>query len=215
MLKFYQIGDKAGVAMTEQIDEILQFWFGELQQGYPVADRSKLWWQGGPEQDRLIDELFGARVCHALAGGLDHWAENPRGRLALILLLDQFTRSIFRGTAEAFAGDRRALRLCKEGLEKGHDRALEYAERVFFYMPLEHAEDLDAQERSIRQFQRLYNEVPDSRRPEARNNLDYAHQHRDLIVRFGRFPYRNAALGRDSSEEELSYLNQAHNRWGQ
>ena len=201
--------------MAHQIEAILEFWFGEIRDGFTTTDRSQLWWMGSPEQDQLIRQQFGYLTEAALEGELDPWADVPRGRLALIILLDQFTRNIYRGSAKAFAGDSRALKLTKEGIELGQDRKLAYAERVFFYMPLEHAEDLDAQERCIRQFQKLVSEVPDDRQEAAQGNLDFAHQHRNVIARFGRFPHRNEALGRSSTEEEQEFLDQLSNRWGQ
>ncbi|GGO79642.1 hypothetical protein GCM10011348_14420 [Marinobacterium nitratireducens] len=201
--------------MTEAFEEILQFWFGPLCEGFAVESKQSLWWGGQEEVDRELDELFGCRVRQAMRGELEAWSGNPRGRLALILLLDQFTRSIYRGSADAFAGDSRALDLCQRGIELGHDRGLEFAERLFFYMPLEHAESLEAQDLHIETLEELRREVPFQRRATIDNALDYAHQHRDLIVRFGRFPHRNDALERVSTPEELAYLNQSHRRWGQ
>ncbi|MBY4675825.1 DUF924 family protein [Marinobacterium arenosum] len=201
--------------MRAQIDEILNFWFGELDEGFARPERGRLWWGGDADSDRAVAALFGRQVRQALNGELDHWSENPRGRLALILLLDQFTRMLFRGDGEAFAGDAQALRLCEEGLERQHDRALEFAERMFFYMPLEHAEQLAAQDRCVDCFMELLAEVPEHHKAEVQNALDYAHQHRDLIQRFGRFPHRNDALDRPSTPEELAYLNHNRNRWGQ
>ncbi|MFC6669138.1 DUF924 family protein [Marinobacterium aestuariivivens] len=185
--------------MTEAIEEILRFWFGPLDGGFASESKQSLWWGGQEEHDRELDELFGRPVRRALRGGLGDWSSNPRGRLALILLLDQFSRSIYRGTADAFAGDSRALALCRQGMELGHDRALEFAERLFFYMPLEHAESLEAQDLHIDRLETLRQEVPFTRRPVIDNALDFAHQHRDLIARFGRFPHRNEALQRIST----------------
>lgn len=204
-----------GVEMTEQIEQILQFWFGELKQGYPVTNRKSLWWFGDEAMDRQLDELFGHQVRQALWGQLDDWAGQPRGRLALIILLDQFTRSIYRGSADAFSGDARAEQLCREGLKKGHDAALEGSEKLFFLMPLEHAEDLSAQDLCVAQLENLLCETPQEYRHHIDNALDFAHEHRDLIVRFGRFPYRNKILDRSSTPEELAYLNQPHKRYGQ
>lgn len=201
--------------MGEQIEEILQFWFGQLRDGFPEHDRTTLWWQGGDESDALIAELFGPLVRKALRGELNLWADSPRGRLAVIILLDQFTRSLYRSTPDAFAGDERALALCRKGLERGHDKALEYAERQFFYMPLEHAEDPYAQDVSIQCFEQLVLEVPPHKKIVAQGALDFAHQHRDQIVRFGRFPHRNRILGRSSTPEELAFLNQHQISWGQ
>ncbi|MDI3323510.1 DUF924 family protein [Pontibacterium granulatum] len=201
--------------MNTQVEEILQFWFGEMADGFPTSDRTALWWGASDETDQLIGELFGALVRQALRGELAAWSESPRARLALIILLDQFTRSIFRSTPEAFSGDGQALALCQSGMERGHDQALEYAERQFFYMPLEHAEDLAVQDESIRCFENLLMEVPPHKKVVAQGSLDFAHQHRDQIARFGRFPHRNRVLGRDSTTEELIFLNQSNHNWGQ
>ena len=201
--------------MTEQIEVVLQFWFGELNRGFPVTERKQLWWFGDDAMDRLIEEQFGHQVRQALWGQLDDWSGQPRGRLALIILLDQFTRSIYRGAADAFAGDLRAEQLCRKGIEKGHDLALEESERLFFYMPLEHAEDLSAQNLCVAQLEGMLCATPRDLRHHIDNALDFAHEHRDLIVRFGRFPHRNKILNRESTPEELAYLNQPHKRYGQ
>lgn len=202
--------------MREQIEEVLQYWFGDLEGGFASQDRNRLWWAGGAESDRAVASLFGRQVREALNGQLDHWAAHPRGRLALIILLDQFTRMVFRGEAEAFSGDSKALALCEAGLSLQHDRVLELVERTFFYMPLEHAESLAAQDRSIECFTALLAEVAVEHRQRLQGALDFAHQHRDLIVRFGRFPHRNRALQRSSTPEELALLNSAHTpTWGQ
>lgn len=201
--------------MMEQYEEVLSFWFGTIKDGFPVTDRNALWWAGKPENDQLIVELFRRSVQLALKGELDHWAETPRGRLALIILLDQFTRTIYRGGADAFAGDAQALTLCQQGLEHGHDKALELVERVFFYMPLEHAEDIDVQHKSVFCFEQLVLETPGEQKLLSEGWLDFAEQHFAQIERFGRFPHRNEALGRSSSPEELAFLLQANSRWGQ
>ncbi len=201
--------------MRVEIDEILQFWFGDLVGGFPVNDREDIWWKGGAELDREIDMLFGARVNAALRGELNVWKETPRGRLALVLLLDQFTRSIYRGMAEAFKGDEIARAIVLESLGKQHDEALDFAERIFFYMPLEHTESLDMQDLCINCLDRLLLDVPLKERYRVHSVIDFASQHRDMIARFGRFPYRNHVLGRESTAEELAFLNQSHHRWGQ
>lgn len=201
--------------MIEKIEEVLRFWFGDLEHGFPRNDRATLWWGAREETDVLIEELFGARVREALRGELDHWDMTPRGRLALIILLDQFTRMLHRSTPQAFCGDVRALHLAVEGVTLGHDRALEFSERQFFYMPLEHSEERIHQEQSVRCFEQLLREVPPHRKIDAQNALDFACQHRDQILRFGRFPHRNVILGRDSTSDELAFLNQNMVSWGQ
>ena len=201
--------------MRVEIDEILQFWFGDLVGGFPVNDREDIWWKGGSELDREIDTLFGARVSAALRGELNVWKETPRGRLALVVLLDQFTRNIYRGMAEAFKGDEIARGIVLESLEKQHDEALDFAERIFFYMPLEHTESLDMQDPCISCLERLLLDVPLKERYRVHSAIDFASQHRDMIAQFGRFPHRNHVLGRESTAEELAFLNQSHHRWGQ
>jgi uncharacterized protein (DUF924 family) len=201
--------------MIEKIEEVLSFWFGPIKDGFTVSDRASLWWAGDGKNDRLISELFGHRVHQALRGELNHWSDSPRGRLALIILLDQFTRTIFRGSEDAFSGDPSALELCLKGRALGHDQALEIVERTFFYMPLEHAEQLDKQELSIGCFEQMLIEVSGRDKIQVENWLDFAHQHYDQIVRFGRFPHRNAVLGRSSTPEELAFLLQSKSRWGQ
>jgi uncharacterized protein (DUF924 family) len=201
--------------MRSDIDEVLQYWFGELKEGFPGTDRSALWWKGEPSQDREIKELFGKRVSQALRGELKAWELTPRGQLAVILLLDQFTRMIFRGTALAFQGDKEALRITKEALQGGHHLALEFAERLFLYMPLEHDENLQSQELCVGYIEEMLHEVPLHQRHQVDVALDFAMQHKDLIVQFGRFPHRNRVLERESTALELVYLNQLHSHWGQ
>lgn len=201
--------------MRVEIDEVLQFWFGDLVGGFPVSDRENMWWQGGAEFDREIDFLFGSRVNAALRGELDDWKQTPRGRLALVILLDQFTRNIYRGMADAFIGDDIARSIVLDSLKSGHDEALEFVERIFFYMPLEHTESLEAQNLCIERLENLLLEVPLKERHRIDSSIDFASQHRDMIARFGRFPHRNHILGRESTAEELAFLNQSHQRWGQ
>lgn len=201
--------------MREEFEEILQFWFGDLEDGFASPDRNKLWWAADADDDRAVASLFGHQVHLALAGKLDYWAEHPRGRLALIILMDQFTRMVFRGEAEAFCGDKHAFALCEKGLELKHDEALEYVERIFFCMPLEHAESMQAQNRSVEYFEQLFAAVPLEQKAKVQGTVDYAYQHRDVIEKFGRFPHRNRALKRITTPDELVYLNSNHSSWGQ
>lgn len=190
-------------------EEILRFWFGDLREGRPVpAERHRLWFGGGEKVDRLIRGRFARDVDRAAAGDYDHWAEESRGRLAMLVLLDQFSRNIYRGTAQAYARDARAQRLALEGLDRGQDRSLFTVERAFFYLPLEHAEDLKLQERSVALFRRLAEEAPPALKEVTAGFLDYALRHRDIITRFGRFPHRNETLGRGSTPEEEEFLRQ-------
>lgn len=208
--------------MLRRMDEarqIREFWFGK---GPParadVDERGPLWFGGSPRQRELDAEIrirFGGLLERAARGDLDAWADSPRRRLSLILLLDQFPRNVHRGTARAFAYDEQALGLALSGMQSGADAALDPIERMFFYMPLQHAESLDVQEESVAAFRRLLTESPEELRPTLQNALDYAVAHRDLVRRFGRFPHRNAALGRTSTTEEESYLAGDAQRFGQ
>lgn len=184
-------------------DAILDFWFPADQ-----TRANQLWWGKQPELDAEIRERFGPTVHAARAGHLDAWAERARGRLALIITLDQFSRNIHRNDPEAFAGDVRARALTHEGLVRGHDRELRPIERVFFYLPLEHSEFLVDQESCVELMRRLADEVEPAQREMFAGFVDYAIKHRDIIARFGRFPHRNAVLGRVSTPEELEFLTQ-------
>ena len=141
-----------------------------------------------------------------MAGGLQDWEAQPLDRLALVILLDQFTRNVFRGTGQAFAGDARAQQLVRQTLARHEDLPLPWVGRVFLYMPLMHAEDLALQDECVARFARLLADAPETLKPRLQGHLDYARQHQDIIARFGRFPYRNAALGRLNSPEEETFL---------
>ena len=195
-------------AMVEQVkDELLEFWFGDDPDDSAVAvAKAELWWGHRQETDEQLQARFGAAASAAAADMLDHWTGSPRGRLALILLLDQLPRSIHRGTPEAFAQDPRARRVAEHGLESGADRLLRPIERVFFYMPFEHSEELADQDRSLALYRQLVSEVPEAQRQKFAGFLDYAARHREIIARFGRFPHRNAILGRESTPEEKAFL---------
>ncbi len=191
----------------EPIDRLLHFWFGKLaDDGSVDREHRVLWFDASEEFDRRCREEFATDLARAAAGDLDQWCSTPRGRLALIILLDQFSRNIYRGTARAFAQDAKALALCEEGLADGTDRVLRPAERLFFYMPLQHAEDRAAQQRSTECLERLCAEVSAEPRPLFEEFLDYARRHQAVVERFGRFPHRNAVLGRASTPAELEFL---------
>lgn len=201
----------------EQIESILEFWFGDID-GIDDEDpsRMRLWWKGHEDDDALIKERFTTTVKQALAGGLDHWAGTPRGRLALVIVLDQFTRVLGRGTAAAFAGDAAAQRLCIAALDQDHDQQLRFCERSFLYMPLMHAEDKDLARRSLKAFQDLRDARAAHRgvEPEA-DPKSFAQQHADIVLRFGRYPHRNALLGRASTSEEEAFLKNGGPSFGQ
>jgi uncharacterized protein (DUF924 family) len=196
-------------AMQEypEVQVILEYWFGSLQTGevYP-KEKSKQWFGGGDDIDKEIRNRFEAQVIAATKNELDNWKETPRGRLALIILVDQFTRNIYRGTPEAFAYDHIAQELTLEGLSQEHDLALLPIERVFFYLPLEHSENIEIQEMSVLKFHAILPNVPPEQVVHFISFEDYAWRHYEIIAKFGRFPHRNEILNRESTPEEIEFL---------
>lgn len=193
------------------------FWFGATadadDEAAIIARQSALWWKKQPEVDGEIRRRFAPLVGRTAVGELDDWLASPRGRLALILLSDQFPRNIWRGQAAAFAFDVLALRWAKQTVARGLDRDARPIERVFLYLPLEHSEDLADQREAVRLFDALTDEVAPKQRPAFADYLDYARRHLEIIERFGRFPHRNAALGRETSPEEAEFLRQPGSRF--
>jgi uncharacterized protein (DUF924 family) len=175
--------------------DVLDFWFGPL----PHATRGE-WFRKDPVFDATIRERFGAAVEAALGGAYDEWSTRAGGALARVLLLDQFTRNIFRDTPRAFAGDALALATAIAVVDAGQDRELDRFERWFLYLPFEHAEDAAMQERSIALFSRLRDDTGEA------SPLEWAERHAAVVRRFGRYPHRNAILGRASTPEEIAFL---------
>lgn len=199
-----------------QAEEILNFWFGRLNDhGLPRPTRSLFWFQKDATADKIIRVYFEPHLKAAIAGELDHWADTARGRLALIVLFDQFSRNMYRATPAAFMQDAKALQLCTAGIGLGMDKELAPIERAFFYFPLEHAEDLDAQHRCVDMFTKLIALSEEPAKTRLSGFLDYASEHRNIIARFGRFPHRNKILQRNSSEDELNYLAHGGATFGQ
>lgn len=198
------------------IEDILEYWFGALD-GPDDVDRSKneLWWKGGPKTDAEVKERFGALVEDAVAGRLDSWCETARGSLAVVILLDQFTRNVYRGTAQAYAGDHDAVRICRDAIAREHDRDLRLIERSFLYMPMMHAEDRDTAERSLARFEALAEEIAACSREDHPNFLSSAKTHAGIVTRFGRYPHRNELFGRESTPEELEFLGSGGPTFGQ
>ena len=190
------------------IDDVLRFWFGEATStnAAEFGAKMKRWYRGGDAEDAAIRERFTETIECALAGELDAWAATPRGRLALILVLDQMTRSAFRGRSRAFAGDARAERLALEMLETGTWRTLGFEERHFVFMPLLHAEDAALLDRYNELFPKSLALVPEWARGFLGDGIEQGIKYRDVLRRFGRFPHRNEALGRTSTPEELEFL---------
>ncbi len=193
----------------EAISEVLGFWFGDLREG-ELADKEKqtTWWMKSDEFDDLVRQRFEEYVLLAEEGRLSQWLETPLGTVAFILVVDQFPRNIYRDTPVAFSKDSLALRTCLEGIEKGFDRDLHPVHRTFFYLPLMHSENLEIQSLSVEKYSALENEYASY--PQIREALacskDFAGRHFDIIKRFGRYPHRNAALGRESTLEETEFL---------
>jgi uncharacterized protein (DUF924 family) len=193
--------------------DILLFWFGPRPYTQAcVQQHSRLWFgaQSAPElipqTDELVRQRFFDTMRSAESGELAGWDSSPRRRLALIMLFDQFSRHFYRDTARAYALDHQALSLAVSGMLYGADAALDPVERIFFYMPLQHAESLDVQDESVAAFRRLLGEASAELRETFEEALVSAIEHRDVIAQFGRFPQRNAALGRDSTREEAEWL---------
>jgi uncharacterized protein (DUF924 family) len=189
-------------------EDILAFWIADADTPEGLKAQSKKWFNGGKDFDAELEAKFLPLLETLSAGPLaEDWAaRGAKGRLAAIIVLDQMSRNIFRGSPRAFAQDRLALHLCKEGLEKGEDEDLAEAERVFFYLPLEHSEALDDQDWAVALFTALYNTAREDFREYTKTTMDYAIQHRDAIRQFGRFPHRNKVVARTSTPEELEWL---------
>ena len=194
-------------ADSDRIEEILTFWFKEQNLSAPQIDgRMDVWFGEDPVFDEEIASEFSGDVERASEGRLAHWAGEPRGRLALIILLDQFRRNIHRNTPEAFALDKAALKLCVEGAMEKKDKGLSPIERVFFYMPLQHAESRKVQEKSVQIYSKLAAAVSPTFKETFETVAQFAELHADIVQQFGRFPHRNAILGRDNTPEEAEYL---------
>lgn len=172
------------------VDRVIRFWFEEI--------KPEQWWKKDPELDRDIETRFGVTHCAAVQGELEPWRESPEGRLAEIIVLDQFSRNIHRDTPLAFANDITALVLAQEAVRTGADRVVEFEKRLFFYMPFMHSESALIHERAMELFGQ----------PGAEFNYEFELKHKAIIDRFGRYPHRNAILGRESTTEEIEFLKQ-------
>lgn len=179
--------------------EILDFWFGrEGEEGY--GEFREAWFTKDPEFDREVRDRFEGAYEEAAAGRLEHWKDEARSCLALIILLDQFTRNMFRGEPKTYATDDKALEAARHAVEHAYDRELTPYGRLFVYLPFEHSEDLEDQRFSVELFRGLAAEMG------SEDLLDYAVRHLEIIERFGRFPHRNEILGRATTPEEAEFL---------
>ena len=205
------LSESRGGTITDEdqarIEKILSFWFKEQALTAPQIDRRMDKWFGeDPVFDHEIAKEFGSDIELASQGQLDYWAADPRGRLALILLIDQFRRNIHRNTEKAFSLDKLALKLCVEGAMQKEDMSLSPIQRVFFYMPLQHAESKKVQEKSVALYNKLAASVSPTYRETFETVAQFAELHKDIIDQFGRFPHRNKLLGRANTPEEDEYL---------
>lgn len=201
-------------AAEPEAEALLAFWFGELEDGFADQAHRQRWFNGGRIFDDDCRVHFGDLAVRAAENALSSWLATPRGTLAWILLCDQIPRNIYRGQALAFATDGPARSAARHGIEAGFDQALALDERCFFYLPFEHSENLVDQHTCVGLFSDLVEQTPERHRDLTAGYLPYARQHRDIIRRFGRFPHRNAVLGRTSTAEEMAFLARG-NHFGQ
>jgi uncharacterized protein (DUF924 family) len=201
---------------NEDYLEVIDYWFGPLDSsGFAGRGKIKMWFMGGKQLDDEIKQKFGPLVERAVSGDLGQWGLKPISLLALVILLDQFTRNIYRGSASAFAGDDSACRLAIDAINQGWDDLLGSSYCAFLYMPLEHSEDIKIQWRSVERFQRRHDQLSIEGRRRFENFSSSAVEHCNIIERFGRFPHRNDVMGRNSTKAELAYLNGNAPRFGQ
>jgi uncharacterized protein (DUF924 family) len=201
---------------TETIPEIAAFWLGSsLESPEAASDRREWWYRGGAAVDDDIRARFGDLILKACAGKLMAWQSTPDGALALIVLLDQFTRSIYRNTPRAYAGDACAYDVVTRAIEQNLDSALPTVSRIWLYHPFHHAEDVEDQDKGLALLDKLREEAPAEWHPYVERSIEGWARHRNIVARFGRFPHRNAVLGRDSTEEEYDFLKANGETYGQ
>ena len=191
------------------IKKILDFWFGDIKKsGIPGKEKQNIWWIKDKKLDELIKKQFENHLVEANSKEIDEISDNPNEILAYVILLDQFSRNIYRDTPAAFAQDEKALSIVIKGLVAGVDKKMQAYERAFFYMPLMHSEDIDIQKKSVECFSAFESEYKDSNNfaKLVTQNKKYAVLHHDIIERFGRYPHRNGILGRESTTEEIEFL---------
>ncbi|MEL7297647.1 MAG: DUF924 family protein [Pseudomonadota bacterium] len=194
-------------ADSANIHNVLDLWFKERDKDTPGLDgRMSFWFGDDPEIDIQIRHRFGGLIKQAANGELEHWAKTPLGRLALILVLDQFRRNVYRGKPEAFSHDKVALKLCVEGAIAKHDAQLSVIQQMFFFMPMQHMESRKVQAKSVAVFRNLVKKASAVEKETLETCADFAELHHDIVEQFGRFPHRNAILGRDSTETEKAFL---------
>lgn len=193
----------------DDLHAVLNFWFGlDADDAKTTQSQAKLWWSKSEDLDAAIRDSFANLTEQAMQKELTGWENTAEGRLALIILCDQFPRNMYRNTPESFAYDAQARAYCEAGLQVQADRQLRHIQRVFFYLPLEHSESLADQDRAVALFDALRQEVPETQRETFEGFYRFAIKHRAVIQRFGRFPHRNVILGRTSTVEEMKFLSE-------
>lgn len=191
----------------DDLHAVLNFWFGlDADDAKTAQTQAKLWWSKSDDLDAAIRDGFANLTEQAIQGELSGWENTAEGRLALIILCDQFPRNMYRSLPESFAYDVQARVYCEAGLQLQADRQLRPIQRVFFYLPLEHSESLADQDKSVALYDALRREVPAAQRETFDGFYQFAIKHRAIIGRFGRFPHRNAILGRTSTADELTFM---------
>jgi len=194
--------------MSQLVDEILNFWFegcGEAE--FPI-EKQIFWFGTKKETNEIIRKRFGHHLEEAIRGKHDDWIKTPHGSLALIILLDQFSRNLFTGTPREVSQDAKALSICLRGIEAKQDLELGPIQRAFFYLPMEHSEDPEMQKKSVHAFRNLVQSVSEKSRATYEYMLKYALAHQKIIERFGHYPYQNKAMGRSTTQEEADFLAQ-------
>lgn len=193
----------------DHYSEILSFWFGHGVSNLEVMnEKASLWWKKDKDFDQEIRDKFESSLIRFANDDLEDWLREPHGVLAIIILADQFSRNIYRDMPDAFAFDAKARLLVHDGINKGTDTQLRLIEQVFFNMPLMHSEAMEDQILSISQFEKIVGKAQGEEIDRLQGNVKYAIAHKDIIERFGRYPHRNAILGRESTAEEIEFLGQ-------
>lgn len=201
---------------AKEIDRIIDFWLGPcLESPETAAGRRDWWYRGGAPVDAEIEARFGPLVARACDRALMDWQETPDGAFALILLLDQFTRNLYRNTPDAYAGDACAFEVVNRAIDRGLDRALHPVSRIWLYHPFHHAESVEDQDRGLDLLRALRESAQADWRPYIERSIKGWTRHRDIVARFGRFPHRNAVLGRTSTDAETAFLAENGESFGQ
>lgn len=201
---------------TETIAQIVDFWLGSsLDSPAAAGDRREWWYRGGPAVDQEIGTRFGEMVPKACQGGLADWRNTADGALALILLLDQFTRNLYRNTPDAYLGDAAAFEIVNHAIDSAVDQELHPVARIWLYHPLHHSERVEEQDRGIVLLRDLKRAAATPWRPYVQRSIEGWTRHRDIVARFGRFPHRNDVLGRASTAEESAFLETEGQSFGQ